>query len=246
MTTFRTFKRRMFLRLREGLGTARTEFAPHGVPVTVPRAAGVDMRYLLERGRPYEDPEAALIRAHIAPGTPVIELGGCLGIVSALVRSVIGPDARHIVVEAMPDLAPIARLNATRGAGAGKAEVVEAAVDYSGADHVTFAVGHSAHVGHVAGAGEAGLKVPVTTLSALADRLGADRFALVCDIEGAELALFEHETEVMSRIDVIVLETHERAYPNGKADLEAMCARIAAAGLPEVARIDGVYCFKRG
>jgi FkbM family methyltransferase len=247
MQTFRRwfylFRRRAYLALRAATGSLPRSFAPHGVPVVIPRDADVEIRYLLARGRPYEQAEAELIRSHLAPGSNVIELGGCMGVVSALVRHRIGPDAHHIVVEASPALAAICGPNATRGVAEGATEMVVAAVDYSGAETVTFSQGHNAHVGHVAGPGEGGVTVPAVTLSALAERLPAGPFALICDIEGAELALFAAERPLLECISLIVLETHPGVYPRGEADLATLIAGIEAAGFTLQRQIGQVVCF---
>ena len=241
-------RRRFYLWLRQVTGKSSEDFAPHGVPVHIPADADLAIRYLLAKGRPYEAPEAEMVTRYLAPGTHVIELGGCMGVVSALIRSRIGPAARHIVVEANPDLAKICGANATRAAAPGATDVVEAAVDYSGAATVTFARGHNAHVGHVARPGEDGFTVPAVTLSQLAARLPEGPFALVCDIEGGEIALFAAEaaTGILERITLLVLETHPKVYPGGAADLAAMVARIEAAGLTEVSNSEQVICFRRG
>ena len=53
-----------------------------------------------------------MVRKYLSIVMTVIELGGCYGIVSALIRKQIGPDAKHIIVEADPSPAKICVLNA--------------------------------------------------------------------------------------------------------------------------------------
>jgi FkbM family methyltransferase len=241
----RNVRRKTYLWLRELAGNDAEMFAPHGVPVQIPKHADLSIRYLMARGRPYEMAEAEMIRAFLKPGTNVIELGGSMGVISALIRDRIGPKARHIVVEADPVLAEICALNARRGTAEGITDVVVAAVDYSGAPAVTFAVGKNAHVGHVAGAGEGGITVPTITLSELASRLPDGPFALVCDIEGAECALFEAERALLQRICLIVVETHPRVFANGEADLHRVNAAITGSGMRLLREMDDVACYAR-
>ena len=106
-------------------------FSPHGISIKIPKDADVAIRYLLARGRPYEAPEAAMVRKYLTFGMNVIELGGCYGIISALIRKQIGPDARHIIVEADPSLAKICACNANLKNTNKLADIVVAAVDYS-------------------------------------------------------------------------------------------------------------------
>lgn len=94
-------RRRFYLWRKERRDGATEDFSPHGVPVHVPATADISLRYLLTRGRDYEREEAAMVRDFLAPGMNVIELGGCMGIISALIRDRIGPEAKHVVVEAL-------------------------------------------------------------------------------------------------------------------------------------------------
>lgn len=238
-------RRRLYLGLRRLTRRHSDIYRPHGVPVRIPHDADLKLRYRLARGRPYEAAEAALIRAHLPQGSPVIELGGCMGVISALIRDVIGPDPVHVVVEADPHLAAICRPNAEAAAAPGKAEVVVAAIDYSGAATVTFASGKNAHVGHVAGPGETGITVPALRLCDLTARLPAGPFALICDIEGAETAMIAAEAAMLPRLSVLILETHPMVYPGGQAELDAMLAGIRASGMDLVAEAGQVVCFRR-
>ncbi|MCB2135639.1 MAG: FkbM family methyltransferase [Rhodobacteraceae bacterium] len=237
-------RRRLHLWALEKLGRETEVFAPHGIQVRVPAHSDPMVRYNLARGRPYEAPEAAMVSAHLAAGTNVIELGGCLGILSAFVRQKIGPDAHHIVVEALPDLADICEENASIGAAPGKTRVVRAAIDYSGAESVTFAVAPNAHSGHLAKSGERGVTVPAVTLSDLANQLPDGRFALLCDIEGAEIAMIENDKEALRRASLFIVETHPKLYP-GKKDAQRQLLRaIAELGFEQLDHAADVFCFR--
>lgn len=238
-----TTRRKLHLAVLRLLGREKLSYSPHGIEVQVPREADVKLRYDLARGRPYEEAEAQMIRAHLGLGTPVIELGGCMGIISALIRSRIGPDASHIVVEANPRLAQLCTPNANIGAAAGATQIVVAAVDYSGAETVSFDTGHTAHGGHVAAGG--GLSVPTTTLAKLAEGLPDGPFALICDIEGAETGLIERDAAMLDRVSLFVLETHPKVYPGGMADTQRLLAAIEARGMRRVAQVKNVYAFVR-
>lgn len=239
-------RRLAMLWLYERFGRSTEVFHPFGVEVHVPKGSDLSMRYNLTRRRPYEVGEATLIGKHLRPGTHVIELGGCVGVISAVTRRAIGPDARQIVVEAEAALVPVCAANAARGAAPGASTTVHAAVDYSGAPVVRFASGHNAHVGHVAQGGETGAEVPATTLSQLmADFPAEGEAALICDIEGAELALCRTEGPALARFSVIVMELHPGIYPNGAADQAAIERDLKAAGFDPVESIDQVTCFRR-
>ena len=243
--SFKKFKRRQYLNLRRKLGHSNEDFAPHGVPIHIPEGSDLAITYLLAKRRPYEAEEAGMVRDFLRPGMNVIELGGCFGVVSALIRKTIGPDARHIIVEANPTLIDTLTRNAVQGAAPGRTEVLNAAVDYSGAPNVTFAIGPNAHMGRLGAGGARSVTVTALRLSDLAATLPAGPYALVCDIEGAELGLVAAEATALDRVDLIVLETHPRAYPQGRRDLDTILARLRAAGLEEVRAEADVVCYRR-
>ena len=237
-------KRRLYLSLRSILTKSKEIFYPYGIPIYIPASSDLAIRYHLARGRPYEEPEANMVKLYLGSDTNVIELGGCLGIISALIRNQIGPSAMHVIVEANPDLAAICAVNAKQDGELGTTEVVVAAIDYSGEASVTFAVGENAHVGHVSHQNEEGLTTPTITLSNLAGRMPKGPFALVCDIEGAEAQLFESEQDILSRLSLLVLETHLDVYLDGEVTKNKILKRIKEAGLEEIERSEGVICFR--
>lgn len=241
----RSIRRRAFLWLWERTTPDAETFAPHGIPVQIPRDADPDIRYLLARRRPYEAPEARMVRQHIRPGMNVLELGGCMGVVSATIRSRIGPTAKRVVAEPVPRLAEICRANASIGADPGTTDVVCAAVACTGGTNATFHSSDNAHSGRLARAGETGMRVATVTLDELVARLPEGPFALVCDIEGTELELLERASDALRRTEVLILETHPRRYADPARGLESIRRRIQELGLEEVDADSNVLCFVR-
>ena len=238
--------RRIWLWLKDLQGKTREVFDVNGVTVTVPRDADGDLRYVLEKGRPYKAAESYLISKYLPVGSNVVELGGCMGVISAVIRNQIGPDARHIVVEARHDLAKLVTVNATRNAHPDKVQVVEAAIDYSGAETVSFSVGRNAHVGRVSAQGGKGsITVPATTLSAVSAPLDGEKFALVCDIEGAETDLIAKENSIFEPVDLAIIELHPKQYATGQQAIDEMVSGLAAQGLRCVEQVENVVCFRR-
>lgn len=241
-----TLRRKFFLAVQRMLGQQTDTYAPHGIPVVVPHTADLAIRYLLARREPYEAPEADMVMKYLQPGTPVIELGGCMGIISALVRSRIGPEARHVIVEANAALVPICLANATRTSPPQRTEVVQAAIDYSGAMTISFDTGICVHGGHVIeGEASGGVAVPTIRLADLVQTLPEGPFALISDVEGAEVPMIAAEAGSLARVDLLIMETHPNVYPNGEADLAILVARITASGLVLAERSDDVFCFRR-
>ena len=97
ISKIRFLKRYIWVVIRGFFVPNGEQFNPHGVLIKLPRSADISIRYLLARGRPYEGPEARMVQKYISHGFNVIELGGCYGIISALIRKQIGPHAKHII-----------------------------------------------------------------------------------------------------------------------------------------------------
>ncbi|MEM8592091.1 MAG: FkbM family methyltransferase [Pseudomonadota bacterium] len=214
----------------------------HGIDVTVPNTVDQEIRYGLARGRPYEEPEARFVTAYLKEGMHVIELGGSIGVISALSRKIIGPSATQIIVEANPELAKICHANAAMRANPGTCETICAAVDYSGAKEVAFDFGHNAHAGRVA---DGGANVPIITLATIIEKLPEGDAALICDIEGGELALVAEDQDALKRFNLIIMEFHPHLYPARGQDAQKLKARIAQSGFQVVAQEEDVVVFTR-
>ena len=66
---------------------------------------------------------------------------------------------------------------------------------------------------------------------------------LVCDVEGAELDLFQNERKSLSRVHLLILETHLHIYPKKIFDLQQLLQNIEKLGLIEIERSESVICF---
>ena len=161
-------KQKIFLKIYGLVKSSNTTFAPHGIPVKIPSTIQTSVRYAFARGRPYEEAEAKMIINHLPLDTNVIELGGCLGVISALIRHRIGSTAHHLIVEANPDLTKICLSNATNTTTK-NTNIIVAAVDYSNKKYVNFVFGHHMHVGRVSKEQEKGISTQTTTLSGRVD-----------------------------------------------------------------------------
>lgn len=177
----------------------------------------------------YEAEQRTLLKRWLPPEFPVLEFGGGLGVVSCLANRMLKEPNNHIVVEANPQVVPLLESNRDRNGRSFR--VVNRALAY-GADTVEFQVFSSFADGRlngVSGSDESvaptleelndkpGLKlvkkssisVPATTLEALADESGFDQFSLICDIEGSEALLVEHEIDVLRRrARFVLMEIH--------------------------------------
>lgn len=219
----------------------------HGITVRIPQDSppGVGNALLKQK---YEREEADLILRHLPVDLPVIELGGSIGVVSALIRSRLAQGVKHLIVEANPALIEICRDNAQQGDPA-DTEVVNAALGY-GAAMLRFALGDNIHANHLATTGQATkrvIEVPAITLAELLGRMDPQGdFSLVCDIEGGELEMVRNEGAMLQRAAVVIMELHPKAYPSSAADVAAICAAMRHLGFDLVERINDVCLWHRG
>lgn len=154
----------------------------------------------------YEINERQALDAVLDPRLPVIDCGASLGIVACLVNRRLADPARHVAVEANPDLLPV--LERHRAMNTAQFQVLHAAVAY-GARQVAFNISGNSLAGSLAGRGGRLVTVPAVTLREVADRYGFERFGLLCDIEGAEMDILRHdEALLVERARWVIMESH--------------------------------------
>lgn len=216
-------------------GVQRSAFSIHGVQVEIPSQIDTRIRFFIARGR-YENAEAALVRAHVAPGDTVIELGGALGVISAVIRDQIGPEGQHIVVEPNEAVFEVCARNARSGDTLGRTQMVAAAIAY-GTPKVTLVREASLLDNHVAAGrsdGQDSKDVPATSLADLHKTIGGERFVLVCDIEGAEVDLVENDALALAHCDKIIMEVHPAFMESRGKSLQMVLDGLSAMGFEQV------------
>jgi FkbM family methyltransferase len=173
---------------------------------TAPRALVNDVvRSRMVLGR-YERPERDLLRRHLDPAGPVVEIGGGLGIVASVINRRLDHPERHVVVEANPGVLPAIETN--RQLNGARFTLVHGALAYTGTV-ASLQLGDDILSTTLAHSSSAHLQVPALTLTALLDRFGWDACALVVDIEGAEVELVRNEIATLAeRVSMIIMEDH--------------------------------------
>jgi FkbM family methyltransferase len=190
----------------------------------------------------YEGGERTALVRELDPALPVIEFGGCLGVVGCLVNRRLTRPERHVIVEAHPDLVPLLRHNRDRNGA--RFDVLHAAVAY-GQDVVEFHEGGTFLAGRLAG--EAGRRfiVPAITLSQILNASGFERCTLICDIEGAEADLIREDAIALAdRVATLVVEWHP--YVTGPAAVNALQRQIAAIGFELTLETGAVSTYQNG
>lgn len=189
----------------------------------------------------YERGERAAIARHLDPSLPVIELGGCLGVVATLTNRRLRHPDRHVVVEAHPDLLTLLRHNRDRNAA--RFDIVSAAVAY-GCDAVEFGESGNFLAGRIAKQSGRRFTVPAVTLSGLIERYGFDRCTVICDIEGAEADLIQQDSAALAEhVDTFIVEWHP--YTTGADRVAQLQREVEAAGFSRIDATGAVSTYKR-
>src|ERR1051325_502604 len=176
----------------------------------------------------YEKQERQAINRFLDSTMPIVELGGSIGVVSCLANRKLSDPSQHVVIEANPVLIPLLEENRNRNGC--KFTILPGAVAY-GTRQVVFHSNSTNFVGSTALTHHANdtivgdiledVEVQTITLQSVLDQYGFDHCTLICDIEGGEAALIEHEFDLISRkVRTIIIEVHE--YFLGEAGVRSL------------------------
>jgi FkbM family methyltransferase len=189
----------------------------------------------------YEVEDLEVVRACIVPTDRVIELGGCMGVVSCVTNKILSDQSRHLVVEANPFCIPT--LHRNRDLNHCQFLIEHCAVSQS--REVTFHV----HPGMIVSSSiqrqadvEIPVRVPARSLTELDARYGPFT-ALIIDIEGAELETFENARELLRRYRMVIVELHDWAL--GENGLKHCREILAGAGLQCRKKVKWVEAWER-
>jgi len=159
----------------------------------------------------YELPERTLAKRHLPRGSRVLELGGCIGVLSCLVNRLLDNPANHVVVEANPALIPTLQRNAEAN---GAVFTIENCV-VSRKPYERLLVHENMDTSYLDGEG-----IPITgrTLAAIEAAHGIEFDAVVMDIEGAEAAFIEDHPDALRRMAFLMIEFHPEALGENRVD----------------------------
>ena len=193
----------------------------------------------------YEKFERQAALQYVWPAAPVVELGACMGIVACITNRVLTGARSHVVIEANPLVIPLIEKN--RSANRCDFEVLNAAIAY-GASTVTFTPsqefwGNSLRENSSAESGVDPVTVPTVRLGDIVRERNMDSFTLICDIEGHEYELVQHEADVLARAETIILETHARMI--GEAKNTELLGKLDELGFRKIDEDSNVVVLRR-
>jgi FkbM family methyltransferase len=175
----------------------------------------------------YEVLERRAVLQHLNPNLPVIELGGCIGVVACITNRRLVHPQLHVVVEANPNAVPL--LDRNRVSNRCEFEILNAAIAYGRSSVTFFPAEDYCFNSLVHERGEAAVTVPATSLGDIVNHRGFDSFTLICDIEGFEYELILNELDVLRKVDTIILETHARLI--GEEKTAHLLSKLVETGL---------------
>jgi len=153
----------------------------------------------------WEQHERDAIDLYLRSDLPVVELGGCLGVVSCHINKKLERPEQHVVVEANPGILPTLEKN--RELNNCKFSVRHAALGYESSNVVL----HLAKIGDnsLVPISDNTVEVPAVSLKTVLQDTGFETISLVMDIEGAEVDLLEREIDVLKKsVATLIFEIH--------------------------------------
>jgi FkbM family methyltransferase len=188
----------------------------------------------------YEAPERRLFYRYFPLDLPVIELGASVGVLACVTNSKLLNPKQHVVVEANPQLIPTLKQN--RDLNGCQFKIVAGAVAY-GTQQVTFYVDEKFTDGSLEHKTGVPITVSAYNVQFLAQSEGFDRFNLICDIEGAEIHLVQHEIDYLQAHTCwLLVEKHPKIV--GAKPIEEMDARLRDGGFELVDTFHRVACYR--
>lgn len=198
--------------------------------------------------RLYESAEIRFVQRYLRGDLDVVELGGCLGVVSSQIAKRLRPGRRLLTVEANPRLLDVIRKNVRANAPGTALTVVHAAIDYgSEAAETSFAFGDVSIDSTLASASDLRptTRVPRTTLARLLADHDVGEYVLVSDVEGAEAGLLARDGAALARCRQVVIELHPATFDGRSVSVDELAEGFARLGFERVDAYGPVHVFGR-
>lgn len=178
----------------------------------------------------YEKAERAFVDRYLRSDLDVVELGASLGIVALHILRKQTPGKQFVTVEANPKLLPTIETNLQTNFPTRSVSVLNRAIDYEGRSEVLISLNHD-HLAsslpehQVEGAGSQ-LPIQTTTLSRILEDHSIGDYALVSDIECAEIAMIHRDGAALRRCRQMIIELHPGRWHETKYTVDDVVAAI--------------------
>jgi FkbM family methyltransferase len=187
----------------------------------------------------YERHELVLVSRMIQPEDRVIELGGCLGVISCVTNKLLEDKSKHVVVEANPLC--VRSLYRNRELNRAGFLIEHCAVDSK--PEVTFYL-HPRFIvgGSLQRPTNLPVRLPAKSLRQL-DRERGPFTTLIMDIEGSEREVLEDSADLLRNYRLVIVELHDWAI--GIEGVERCRQILRNGGLEFVERLGIVEAWQR-
>ncbi len=175
----------------------------------------------------YESAELKFICKYLRTDLAVIELGSSLGVTTCSIRNLIQDTKTMICVEANPMLMKSIRQNLDFNCPGKKITLLNGAIHYSDEGPAKLILNEKSTDSVIAGSeGSGGISVPAIRLSDIIEAGKLAEFALVSDIEGAEIQLLTEDSKALERCRQIIIELHSGIYKGDSYNPSSLCDMI--------------------
>lgn len=171
----------------------------------------------------YERKEIMLVNKYLLPDLDVIELGSSIGLVSLAIAK--KTKKRVYSIEANPKL--FQNLLVTKKANnLHSLTFINAAISYSSSSEVPFLIDER-NLGSKIQNSEDSIRIGATTIGKVIQEHSIDEFALVSDIEGAEIDfILNEDVLLMQKCRQIIIELHDTCFMNSHFSTSKMADLI--------------------
>ncbi|MBX9735776.1 MAG: hypothetical protein K2X32_02525 [Phycisphaerales bacterium] len=216
------------------------------------------------RDNTYEIAERTLIVELARPGMQVLELGGSIGIIAAVVAQCVGPTGRVVSVEASPKLTSFSKTWLENGRPikvlTGYAFPVwnlPAELNIRGftggevslGGRVEFSFDQQASAGGAVATAAPRTANPAEPrsydLSTICAEQGIQPEMLIMDIEGSEEILMKYPGKFPAFIKTVIVELHPWMYKDGERDQQRIIEAIEREGFTMTRRVKHNWLFQR-
>lgn len=156
----------------------------------------------------YESAEIRMIRKHLSTNYPVIEFGSSIGGVSCEIARKLAGSNKLICIEANPSLIGCLKLNLARNAHGTIFFIKNAMACGTQTTTGSFQISDNSLISkHIEG--QTGLNVNATDIQQIIIENNITAFSLVCDVEGAEVDIFQPPCAGFEHCELLIIELHE-------------------------------------
>lgn len=171
---------------------------------------------------PFEENQILFAEKYLKRNLPLIELGGCTGVVACVTDKMI--NNKHIVVEANPYIIPVLEKN--KQVNKSNFVILNKALGYK--DNIDYYVSTNPVDGGLYKKTPKKISIQGTRLESLAKDF--EQINLIVDIEGSEVDLIDNEIDVISKkVAVLIIEFHPII--TGETEVKRLVSKLEKYGL---------------